>query len=267
MERAPSASSAAARRQGRLAATRSCSRCLWRICRRRPRGLGLFSRGSRSRSRPGSWERWVHNAPARPCPGRTLPWESPSRRASPSPVSWIRSTLSWPFLGMFPQRINLLVRAGLTPGGDRATGKNSPARPLGAMHIVRQVQDGQPLLSVARQIASTAAPSPRFSSADPASKREKRSRLRQSFLLRRAFLQGCGERRIARSAVDEFGGGAQCDHHASRRVANRVLAFGAHLERAFRLRRAIDLTDGGRQNDPLRHSTIAAWANLSTGCR
>ena len=101
----------------------------WRICRRRPRGPGLFSRGSRSRSRPGSWERWVRNDPARPCPGSTLPWGSPSRRASTSPASWIRSTLSWPFLDVFPQRMNLLLWTGSTAGGDRATGKNSRAMP------------------------------------------------------------------------------------------------------------------------------------------
>ena len=96
------------------------------------------------------------------------------------------------------------------------------------------------------------ASSPRFSSADPASKREKWSQRRQSFPSRRAFLQGCRERRIAGSAVDEFGRGAERDHHAPGRVANRVLAFGAHLERAFRFRRAIDPADGGRQKDPLR---------------
>ena len=118
------------------------------------------------------------------------------------------------------------------------------------MQMVRQVQDGQPLLSVARQIASTSAPSPRFFSADPASKREKRRR--QSFPSRRAFLQGRRERRIAGSAVDEFCSGPKRDHHAPGRIANRVLAFGAHLERAVRFRRAIDPADGGRQKDPLR---------------
>src|ERR1700722_20939826 len=70
--------------------------------------------------------------------------------------------------------------------------------------------------------------------------------------LRRAFLQGCGERRIAGSAVDEYGGGAERDHYAPGRVADRVLAVGAHLERAFRLRRAIDPAGARRQNGPLR---------------
>jgi hypothetical protein len=59
-----------------------------------------------------------------------------------------------------------------------------------------------------------------------------------------------GESRIAGSAVDEFGGGAQRDHHAPTREAN--LAFGADLERALCLRRAINPADGGRQRDPLR---------------
>ena len=120
------------------------------------------------------------------------------------------------------------------------------------MQMVRQVQDGRPLLSVGRQIASSSASSPRFSSANPASKQERWSQRRQSFPLRRAFLQGCRERRIAGSAVHEFGRGAERDHHAPGRVADRVLAFGAHLERAFRFRRAIDPADGGRQKDPLR---------------
>ena len=119
------------------------------------------------------------------------------------------------------------------------------------MQMVRQVQDGHHYFG-RRRIASTSAPSPRFSSADPASKQEKRSQRRQSFPSRRAFLQGCGERRIAGSAVDEFGRGAERDHHAPGRVADRVLAFGAHLERAFRFRRAIDPAGGGRQKDPLR---------------
>jgi hypothetical protein len=77
-------------------------------------------------------------------------------------------------------------------------------------------------------------------------------RVNSLFSLRRAFLQGCGERRIAGSAVDEFGGGAQRDHHAPRSVADRVLAVGAHLERAFHVRRAIDAAGRGRQKDPLR---------------
>ena len=75
---------------------------------------------------------------------------------------------------------------------------------------------------------------------------------RLSFRLWGAFLQGCGERRIAGSAVDKFSGGAERDHHAPGRVANRVLAVGAHLERAFHVRRAIDAAGRGRQKDPLR---------------
>ena len=54
------------------------------------------------------------------------------------------------------------------------------------------------------------------------------------FRLGRTFLQGCGERRIAGSAVDKFGRRAERDHHAPGRVANRVLAVGAYLERAVR---------------------------------
>ena len=93
-----------------------------------------------------------------------------------------------------------------------------------------------------------------FSSADPASKRGTGSQRRRSFPLRRTFLQSCGERWIASRAVDEFGGGAERDHHASRGIADRVRAFGAHLERAVRSRRAINPAGGGRQKDLLRRT-------------
>ena len=75
---------------------------------------------------------------------------------------------------------------------------------------------------------------------------------RLAFPLRRAFLQGCGERRIAGSAVDEFGWGAERDHHAPGRIANRVLAIGAYLERAFRFGCAVDPANRGGEKDPLR---------------
>ena len=76
-----------------------------------------------------------------------------------------------------------------------------------------------------------------------------RSQRRRSFLLRRAFLQGRGERRIAGGTVDEFGGGAERDYHAPGRVTNRVRTVGAHLEPNFRFRRALDPAGGGRQKD------------------
>src|ERR1700722_6161904 len=67
-----------------------------------------------------------------------------------------------------------------------------------------------------------------------------------------AFFQGCRERRIAGSTVDELGCGAERDHHAARREANRVLAVGAYLEHAFRFPCAVNSADGGREKDFLR---------------
>ena len=85
---------------------------------------------------------------------------------------------------------------------------------------------------------------------------------RLSFRLWGAFLQGCGEHRIAGSAVDEFGRGAEHDHRATGREANRVRTFSGHLERAFHFGRALNLAGGGRQKDPLRRLDYGGLGEL-----
>ena len=88
------------------------------------------------------------------------------------------------------------------------------------MHIVRPVP-ASATIGIGRQAASIDLGAEPGLPVRSGLETEKAVTVSIVFPLRRALLQGCRERRIARSTVDEFGGGAQRDHHASGRVANR----------------------------------------------